>query len=71
MPAHVIELLAWLVERRRSYAETIDAWRTACPRLAAWEDAFALRLIELDGARRDAEVRLTAAGAEALAQALA
>lgn len=71
MPAHVIELLAWLAERRRTYVETMKAWRSACPRLAAWEDALALRLVRLEGPGRSACVRLIPAGAEALAEALA
>jgi hypothetical protein len=33
------QLLAWIAERPRSYAETMEAWRTTCPRLTIWEDA--------------------------------
>ena len=35
----MIQFLAWVAERPRSYPETMDAWRTSCPRLAIWEDA--------------------------------
>jgi hypothetical protein len=35
----VLDLLAWLARRPRTYRETMDAWRTSCPRLPAWEDA--------------------------------
>jgi len=35
----VLDLLEWLARRERSYAETMDAWRTSCPRLPVWEDA--------------------------------
>lgn len=42
-----LELLAWVRERERSYAETIDAWRSNCPRLSVWEDALAEELVEV------------------------
>lgn len=42
-----LELLAWVRERERSYAETIDAWRSNCPRLSVWEDALADELVEV------------------------
>lgn len=38
-PALVRDLLRWIEERPRTYAETLDAWRTSCPRLPVWEDA--------------------------------
>jgi hypothetical protein len=57
------QLLAWLAERSRSYAETVEVWQTSCPRLAVWEDALADDLVRVDGGR----VLLTAAGTELLA----
>jgi hypothetical protein len=42
-----LELLAWVRERERSYGETIDAWRSNCPRLSVWEDALADELVEV------------------------
>jgi hypothetical protein len=42
-----LELLAWVRERERSYAETIDACRSNCPRLSVWEDALADELVEV------------------------
>ena len=35
----MIQFLSWVADRPRSYAETMDAWRTTCPRLSVWEDA--------------------------------
>jgi hypothetical protein len=35
----VLDLLEWLSREPRSYAETIETWRTSCPRLPIWEDA--------------------------------
>jgi hypothetical protein len=57
-----IQLLAWIAEQPRSYAETIEAWKTSCPRLAVWEDALADDFVRVDGRR----VLLTAAGSELL-----
>ena len=45
--APTLELLAWLRERERSYAETMAAWRTSCPRLSVWEDALADGLVRI------------------------
>ncbi len=42
-----LELLAWIGARERTYEATIDAWRTSCPRLSAWEDALADGLVEI------------------------
>jgi hypothetical protein len=56
--APTLELLRWLAERPRTYAETMEAWTSHCPRLTVWEDALAAGLVRVDG--RD--VRLTAAG---------
>jgi hypothetical protein len=61
--APTAQLLAWIAEESRSYAETIEAWKTSCPRLAVWEDALAERLVRVDRGC----VLLTAAGSELLA----
>jgi len=37
--ALIVDLLRWLDARERTYRETMDAWRTSCPRLPVWEDA--------------------------------
>jgi len=55
-------MLVWIAEQPRSYAETIEVWKTSCPRLAVWEDALADDLVRIDRAR----VLLTAAGRELL-----
>jgi hypothetical protein len=60
--APTVQLLAWIAEQSRSYAETIEAWKTSCPRLAVWEDALADRLVRVDRGC----VLLTAAGRELL-----
>jgi hypothetical protein len=55
-------MLVWIAEQPRSYAETIEVWKTSCPRLAVWEDALADDLVRIDRGR----VLLTAAGRELL-----
>ena len=58
-----IQFLEWLSERPRTYGETMDAWRTSCPRLSIWEDALAAGLVRLGhGAFRQRQVTLTARG---------
>jgi hypothetical protein len=52
------QLLEWIGERERSYAETMEAWHSHCPRLLVWEDALADGLVEV----RDGAVVLTAKG---------
>jgi hypothetical protein len=35
----ILDLLEWVGPGRRPYAETLEAWRTSCPRLPVWEEA--------------------------------
>jgi hypothetical protein len=42
-----VQFLAWLAARPRSYQETMDAWRSSCPRLSVWEDALGAGLVAL------------------------
>jgi hypothetical protein len=63
--APTVQLLVWIAEQSRSYAETIEVWKTSCPRLAVWEDALADDLVRVDQGR----VLLTAAGHRAARQA--
>jgi hypothetical protein len=60
----MIEFLAWVADRPRTYAQTMEAWRTSCPRLSVWEDALADDLIQVAGANRpdQPEVTLTPRG---------
>ncbi|HEY1524073.1 MAG TPA: hypothetical protein VGF70_13760 [Solirubrobacteraceae bacterium] len=37
--ALVLDLLEWIGPERRPYADTLEAWRTSCPRLPVWEEA--------------------------------
>lgn len=44
---NLAQFLIWVSERPRTYADIMDAWRTSCPRLSAWEDATANGLVDL------------------------
>lgn len=55
----IFDLVEWVARRPRPYAEAIDAWRTSCPRLTVWEDAFDRGFIER---REGACICATAAG---------
>jgi hypothetical protein len=41
----ILDLLEWIGPGQRPYTETMEAWRTSCPRLPVWEDATDLGLI--------------------------
>jgi hypothetical protein len=60
----MIEFLTWVSSRRRTYAESMDAWRSSCPRHLVWEDAITDRLIQItSGDTLDqSEVTLTPRG---------
>ena len=47
MNALTIQLLEWISNHPRTYAEALDAWQTSCPRLSIWEDACIAGLIAL------------------------
>ena len=46
--ALTIQMLEWLAERPRDYAETLEAWKTSCPRLTIWEDAVRDGLVRVE-----------------------
>jgi hypothetical protein len=64
------DMLVWLAARPRTYAETMEVWRTSCPRFSIWEDALAAGLVRVDpvpGAPlTDSAVCLTPQGQELL-----
>jgi hypothetical protein len=63
--ALVMQLLAWVEERPRTYGETMEAWRTSCPRLPVWEDAIEnglVAVIEDDAVAGRLAVGLTVKG---------
>jgi len=58
----ILDLLEWLSARDRTYSETMDAWRTSCPRLPVWEDATDRGLIRVDRVEAVSFVKPSAAG---------
>jgi D-3-phosphoglycerate dehydrogenase len=63
----ILDLLEWIGPGRRPYRETMEAWRTSCPRLPVWEDATDAGFIERHHERGGvALVSVSASGAEHL-----
>lgn len=62
--APTLQLLAWIAERSRTYPETIEVWKSSCPRLTVWEDAVSDGLVRVERGH----VLLTASGSELLAK---
>ncbi len=58
----ILDLLEWIGRKERAYQETMDAWRTSCPRLPVWEDANERGLVERESANGRFVMRLTPAG---------
>jgi hypothetical protein len=73
-PGVLLQFLNWVNERPRNYHETMNAWRTSCPRISVWEDALIDGLVAAERlpAGRQGEVRivLTQAGRAHLVQSL-
>ena len=65
--ALILDLLAWIGEGERPYAEVIEAWRTSCPRLTVWEEAQERGLVRRERRDGQSRVRLTPAGHALLA----
>lgn len=64
----MIQFLCWVADRPRNYAQTMEAWRSTCPRLSVWEDAIIDGLVRLDNTAERA-VSLTRGGRTALEKA--
>ena len=58
----ILDLLEWVGRNERTYQETMDAWRTSCPRLPVWEDAVGRGFVETASADGRSLVRVTQAG---------
>ena len=66
--ALILDLLEWVVSRQRTYDETMNAWRTSCPRLPVWEDANDRGLIAIEQVHGRSLVRITASGMALLSE---
>jgi hypothetical protein len=58
----ILDLVEWVGRRQRTYQQTMDAWRTSCPRLPVWEDAVERGLVETVSAGSRLLVRATSVG---------
>ena len=58
----ILDLLEWIGRKERTYQETMDAWRTSCPRLPVWEDANERGLVERESANGRFIMRVTPPG---------
>jgi hypothetical protein len=65
-----LQLLTWIARQPRTYTETMEVWRSTCPRLTVWEDALADGLVRVRDRRESQEalVELTSRGQETLNQ---
>lgn len=64
----ILDLIEWVARQERTYRETMDAWRTSCPRLPVWEDATGRGLVETILAEGRSLVKVTEAGFDFLKQ---
>ncbi len=58
----ILDLVEWVERSDRTYQETMDAWRTSCPRLPVWEDACERGFVERAVADNRVMVRATSGG---------
>jgi hypothetical protein len=61
----MLQFLAWVADRPRTYPETMEAWHSTCPRLSVWEDAIIDGMVRLENDANRA-VRLTPRGVAVL-----
>jgi hypothetical protein len=66
--ALILDLLAWVADGEKDYAETMEAWRTSCPRLPVWEEANDRGLVTRAVADGRAIVKLAPSGRALLEQ---
>ncbi len=59
--ALILQFLDWVESETPTYAQVLDAWQSACPRLSVWEDVQIAGLAAFDGTR-NRHVILTEAG---------
>lgn len=61
--ALTLQFLAFVAEGR-TYGETMEAWRSTCPRMPIWEDAVRDGLVRIEngGAMKSSRIVLTARG---------
>ncbi len=70
--ALTLEFLDYIADGR-TYGETMEAWRSTCPRMPIWEDAVRQGLVRIEngGAMNASRIVLTALGTAHLGRAAA
>ncbi len=58
----VLDLIEWIAKEPRSYRQTMDTWRTSCPRLAVWEEAVDCGLVVREPSADGMRVKVTDKG---------
>jgi len=58
----ILDLVEWVGRKERTYQETMEAWRTSCPKLPVWEDATERGFLETTFANGRSLVRVTQTG---------
>jgi hypothetical protein len=58
----VLDLVEWVGRKERTYRDTMEAWRTSCPRLQVWEEATDRELVQTVSVEGRLLVRVTPAG---------
>jgi hypothetical protein len=58
------QFLAFVAGGERTYGETMEAWRSTCPRMPIWEDAVRDGLVRIEngGGMKASRIALTATG---------
>jgi hypothetical protein len=62
----ILDLVEWVALKERTYSDTMDAWRTSCPRLPVWEDATGRGFVETTAENGRSVVRVTKEGLDFL-----
>lgn len=58
----ILDLVEWVGRKERTYRETMEAWRTSCPRLPVWEDATDRGFVVTTFVKGQSLVKVTQAG---------
>jgi hypothetical protein len=58
----ILDLVEWVARKKRTYRETMEAWRTSCPGLPVWEDATERGFVETAFSDGGSVVRVTQPG---------
>jgi len=62
----ILDLVEWAGRKERDYQETMEAWRTSCPKLPVWDEATDRGLLERTFTNGRLWVRVSQAGWEFL-----